>query len=303
MIPKMGGKCKRKRDWKKINEKYVREGELWIDEEALRDWWKKVTKKNKNKVGSPFTYPDEFMTFGGIVKTLFHLGFRQLEGFIRLLRKFTRFSKVPDYTTLSRRIPHLPWEDLPHTPWKKPIVIAQDSTGLKVAHYGEWMRRKWKVHRGFLKLHISVNVKTHEVLGVRVTDERATDSAQFPSLVKQSRQKGRIGKCLADWAYDTNACFEVLERAQIKPGIRLRKTASCKGGNSLRRREVRLRRKLGSQDAWRDEKDFGQRWQVESVYGAFKQRFGEAVSSKRFDGMVREVLRKVWVYNWLVRLC
>jgi hypothetical protein len=299
----MGGKCKKKRNWKEINEKYVREGELWIDEEALRDWWKKVTKKNKNKVGSPFTYPDEFMTFGGIVKTVFHLGLRQLEGFIKRLRKLRRFPKAPDYTTLSRRIPRLPWEDLPHTPWNKPIIIAQDSTGLKVAQYGDWMRRKWKVYRGFLKLHVSVNVKNHEVLGVRVTDERAADSAQFSSLIKQSQKKGRIGKCLADGAYDTNACFGVLEREGIAPGIRLRKTASCRDGTRLRRREARLRRRLGGQDAWRDAKDFGQRWQVESVYSAFKRRFGEAVSSKSFDGMVREVLRKAWVYNWLVRLC
>ena len=31
-----GGKYKKKRNWKEINEKYVREGELWIDDEALR---------------------------------------------------------------------------------------------------------------------------------------------------------------------------------------------------------------------------------------------------------------------------
>ena len=147
------------------------------------------------------------------MKTVFHLGLRQLKGFIKRFRKFRRFPKAPAYTTFSRRIPGLPWEDLPHTPWKKPIIIAQDSTGLKVSAVRDWMCRKCKVHRGFIKLHVSTNVRNHEMLEVRITDESAADSVQFSSLVTQSGQKGRIG-------------------------------------NRLRREEVRLRRRLSGQDAW-----------------------------------------------------
>jgi hypothetical protein len=47
----------------------------------------------------------------------------------------------------------------------EPVVIAIDSSGIKVTNRGEWMREVWKVHRGWIKVHIAVNVKTKEVVG------------------------------------------------------------------------------------------------------------------------------------------
>ncbi len=35
------------------------------------------------------------------------------------------------------------------------VIIAVDATGVKVTNRGEWMREKWKVHRGWIKAHIS----------------------------------------------------------------------------------------------------------------------------------------------------
>lgn len=298
----MGGKTKKKRDWKAINEKYVKEGELWLDEKTLKNWVKKVLKKNKNKVGAPYFYPDDFMQFCGIISSLFHLHLRQLEGFLRILRKLCNFPSIPDYVTLSRRIPELPWEELPYTAWDKPIIIAQDSSGIKVSPYSEWIRHKWNVRRGFIKLHVSVNIQNHEVIGVKITNEKKSDASQFPSLINQTLKKGEVCKDLADGAYDKNKCFELLEKKGIEPAIKLRKNASSKRGCPLRRKEVRLRKQLGSQEAWRDEKEYGQRWQGESFYSSFKRRFGESVVSRSFYAMKREILRKLWVYNLLVQL-
>ena len=33
-------------------------------------------------------------------------------------------------------------------------MIALDSTGIKVANRGEWMRHKWHVRKGYLKIHM-----------------------------------------------------------------------------------------------------------------------------------------------------
>jgi hypothetical protein len=38
------------------------------------------------------------------------------------------------------------------------FVIAIDSTGIKVTNRGEWIRHKWKVKRGYLKIHIAVDI-------------------------------------------------------------------------------------------------------------------------------------------------
>ncbi len=39
------------------------------------------------------------------------------------------------------------------------IVIALDSTGIKVANRGEWIRHKWHVRKGYLKIHVAVDIK------------------------------------------------------------------------------------------------------------------------------------------------
>lgn len=298
----MGGKTKKKRDWKAINQKYIREGELWLDEKTLKNWVKKVFKKNKNKVGAPFVYHDDFMQFCGIISSLFHLHFRQMEGFLHTLRKLCVFPSVPGYVTLSRRVPEIAWEEIPYTEWNEPIIAAQDSSGIKVSPYSEWIRHKWNIRRGFIKLHVSINTKNHEVVGVKITNEKKSDASQFPSLLNQTLQKGKVGKDFADGGYDKNKCFELLEKKVIEPAIKLRKNASSKRGCPLRRKEVRLRKQLGSQEAWRDKKDYGQRWQVESFYSSFKRRFGESAVSRHFYNMKREILRKLWVYNWLIQL-
>ncbi|RLG39329.1 MAG: hypothetical protein DRN91_00150 [Candidatus Alkanophagales archaeon] len=48
--------------------------------------------------------------------------------------------------------------------------MAVDSSGVKVANRGEWIRHKWKVRRGWIKVHIEVDVKTKEVVSIEVTD-------------------------------------------------------------------------------------------------------------------------------------
>ena len=66
------------------------------------------------------------------------------------------------------------------------IVIAIDSTGIKVTNRGQWMRDKWNIKRkGYLKIHIAVNVTSKEILSIKVTDdEHVHDSKALPELVE-----------------------------------------------------------------------------------------------------------------------
>ena len=52
------------------------------------------------------------------------------------------------------------------------FVIAIDSTGIKVTNRGEWIRHKWKVKRGYLKIHIAVDIKRKRILSLDVTSEQ-----------------------------------------------------------------------------------------------------------------------------------
>ncbi len=97
------------------------------------------------------------------------------------------------------------------------IVIAIDSTGVKVTNRGQWMRDKWNAKKkGYLKIHVAVvNVKTKKILSMKVTAEHVHDSKPLPELVdgiikSDSMTTAIIGKLFADGAYDNNEIFRYL---------------------------------------------------------------------------------------------
>ena len=67
------------------------------------------------------------------------------------------------------------------------LIIAIDSTGIKVTNRGQWMNEKWKVQnkKGYLKIHVAVNIKTKEILALEVTDEKVHDGKMLRKLVKR----------------------------------------------------------------------------------------------------------------------
>jgi Transposase DDE domain len=78
-----------------------------------------------------------------------------------------------------------------------------------------------------------------------------------------------------DKAYDDRNNFNILDKINAEPAVKIRKNASVRSkGCPLRRDEVLLIRKLGY-DGWKDLKDAGRRWIVEIVFSAIKRVFGE----------------------------
>lgn len=47
---------------------------------------------------------------------------------------------------------------------------------------------------------------------------------------------------------------------------------------------------------------YGRRWIAETFFSGLKRLFGEVVSAKRFERMVKEIDLEVWVYNLMLRL-
>ncbi len=49
------------------------------------------------------------------------------------------------------------------------IIIAIDSSGIKVTNIGQWMNKKWNIRRkkGYLKVHVAiVDIKTKKILSM-----------------------------------------------------------------------------------------------------------------------------------------
>ena len=45
------------------------------------------------------------------------------------------------------------------------------------------MRHKWNIKRGYLKIHVAVDIKKKRILSLKVTSEQVHDSHVLPELV------------------------------------------------------------------------------------------------------------------------
>jgi hypothetical protein len=185
------------------------------------------------------------------------------------------------------------------------VVIAIDSTGIKVTNRGEWMREMWKIHRGWIwiKAHIIVDVKSKDLLGIEITNEQVSDGEVFPALLDQAQEESGdhpITQVLADGAYDQKGIFNRLEKDHINSGIKIRENAATKSGGSPYRATCSREKQMLGYRAWVDENKYGKRWAVEGVSSSVKRIFGENVRASSIDGMTREVLMKFMFYQMIV---
>jgi transposase len=258
---------------------------------------------NKNKKGKPFEFPDSFILAIGYIRYSFRLPYRQTEGIINVTGK--SLPSKPSYGHICKRINKLN-VNINNGHVKNDdgyVIIAADSTGIKVTNRGQWMEEKWNVlnRKGYLKIHIAVNIKTKEILALEVTNEKEHDGSSriLKKLVNDvlDNQGIMIESVLADGAHDTNTNFQFLEQKGITSGIKVRKNSIiCIRNNSLRNREVRLQTK-DDLLKWKAKRKYGHRWIAETAFSTIKRTFGEYISATRFQNMVKEMMIKVSLYN------
>jgi len=287
------------RDWSKYNEELVRRGEIELDAKIMDEWKEELKKENDGKVGEPFHYPEPYIRLLAFVRLLFHLPYRQTEGFVTFLSKHIEGLKAPDYSALNRRVNKLHIElDDSLLKSNDPVSIAVDSSGVKVHNGGDWMRHVWKVRKGYVKIHFAVNIKTKQVVGMDVTSEKVHDSKRLKRLVNRAKENGvRVKRVLGDGAYDTKDDFKFLSGNGIKPVIRVRSNSVPKSHGCLARKEAVIEQQTFKPKSWSNIHRFGYRWRVEGAYSCIKRIFGEYVTAKKFVNMAKEMLLKASIYN------
>jgi hypothetical protein len=279
-------------EWNQYNEKLVRRGEIIISDDVIQNWDKELAAMNHKKEGRKFLFPESFMVIVGYARAYFGLPYRQTEGLLRTYS--TTIPKVPDYTAIHKRINKLDIKTESYL--GNEIVIAIDSTGIKVANRGEWMRDKWKTRRGFLKIHVGVDINSKKIVSLKITDERSHDAQHLPYIVDQASCHGKISKVLADAAYDSKSNFSYLYHNDIVPAIKVRKNSSGRSRGCYPRK-ISVVSQLKMYQYWRDSVSYGKRWIVESVFSALKRIFGEHVMAHKRQNMVKELQLKVALYN------
>ncbi len=288
------------RNWKEYNEALVRRGEILLDMDFIDSWPDELAKMNDGKVGKPFDYPESFLAMLAVVHA-YLLPYRQMEGFVRALTKHVDGLNAPDYTSIAWRVKRMDVSIDNTIDSDDVIVIAADSSGIKVANRGEWMRKKWNVRRGFIKMHIAVDKETKEIVAMKVTKEHVHDGRKLVPLVRQAMQNANVSKVIADGAYDSRKNFRFLADNNIEQVIKVRKNASLHARGCMPRKLSVLEQKEDF-DGWKQKHGYGYRWVAESAFSAFKRMFGEHIKAVRWKNMVKELILKASIYNMFIAM-
>ena len=89
------------------------------------------------------------------MRIYFHLPYRQTEGVVKA-HAGNKVPSFPHYSTINRRVNELDIQISENV--GNDIVIAIDSTGIKVSKRGDWIHHKWHIRKGYLKIHVVVDI-------------------------------------------------------------------------------------------------------------------------------------------------
>ena len=289
-----GKKHKDHRDWKKYNEELVMRGYFYINPRFLDTWNNEIKEMNTGKVGQPYLYPNSMIEFLAVLQPKFDV--RALEGIMRALAKTYYQFPVICYSQINRRLnafdvsfpvknDHITFDD----------VVGCDGTGIKVSNRGEWIRQKWKIRRGWIKVVILGN-KKGRVVDVIVGTEEINENDAFQTMIPKHHES--ISSVSGDGWFDTKANFNLCRELQIIPAIKISENASENANGSMTRAKyVKEYHKIGYQK-WREKYSYGYRWVcTEGIFSAVKRMEGECVRATKEENMLHEAKMKFSVYN------
>ena len=289
------------RNWKEYNQALVNRGstEFWIDEDIRLHWLAERTHTE----GSPRIYSDVAIETSLMVRKLFHLPLRALEGFLASLLGVSL--SIPDYTTISRRGKDLVIH-LKKTKKEKTIVII-DSTGVKVYGEGEWKVRQhgYSKRRTWRKVHVAID-EDGEIRAAEVTGNKTHDADVAKKLLDQ--ETDLIDGFAADGAYDHAKIYTVLQAKGIrKILVPPRKDAKIWFHGNLKMpphpRDENLRAiRAQGRDQWKTSSGYHIRSLVENTMFRLKTIFGERLFSRIWANQVTEVKVMCQILNKMMTL-
>ena len=295
------GKSKNKvTNWPEYNRALTQRGSItfWVDESAIEAW---TCTKHHGKRGRGFQFSDVAIETALIVKGVFSLPLRSLQGFIDSIFSLMNVPlRSPNYSSISKRAKTV--EIKYRNPSRGAIRhIAIDSTGLKVFGEGEWKVKKHgsEKRRTWRKLHLAVEVDTHEIISAEMTLVNVGDSEVLPTLLNPLRR--RISEVSGDGAYDTKECHKVLKQKKIKPLIPPRKNAGLWEAGHPRNVAVTAL-KAGELKQWKADTGYHDRSLSETAMYRYKTLTSGTLSLRSYNAQVGEVYANVKAINKVIRL-
>ena len=295
-------------NWKDYNRSLVKRGSItvWFSEDAISKWRPAPTGKQ----GRPSTYSDDAILTALMIRFVFHLPLRALEGFLASLVSVMGLSLcTPSYTQVCRRAKAL-GKNLKRLT-KRPITdLVIDSTGLKVFGEGEWKVRQhgYSKRRTWRKLHLAICPDSNEILFVKLTDNKTPDHKVYPEFLDATPKT--VKRTYADGAYDRERCYKANFTHGSSPIIPPQRNARYREAapEHLRERNnslLEIKGLGGGEDGrkiWKKVKGYHRRSLAETGMYRFKTIFGGDLKSRTFEGQQAEALSKSRALNIMTSL-
>lgn len=296
------------RNWPEYDRALVNRHSLtiWIAKEVQENWKYKGPKQR----GAQFEYSDQAIESMLMLKEIFHLTNRGVEGFVRSLFQLMGVDlPVPDHTTLSTRGKHLQIALPRRTQGRMQIVM--DSSGLKVYGEGEWKVRKhgWGKHRTWCNFHLMVDPASGEIQAVDLTGAEGHDSKSVRPMLAQIEPAIEIESLAGDGSYDTWEVYDVIKarapdaKIMIPPqkNAKIKQHGNCKLPPLPRDESLRTIRK-SSLKAWKKHSGYHQRSLAETAIFRFKTIFDDHLSTRSLKAQAVQVRIRCKALNRMTRL-
>lgn len=250
-----------------------------------------------------------------VLKTFFKTDYRGIAQMLVDLPDLVRIlglRTVPHFTTFHKalgRLLKLPIADrlltatVAHFMGRRTRIplAALDSTGLQCGHASSYyVRRRSRdkktvqetTYRRFSKLEAAVDCSSHLIIAAIPRRGPAVDVDRFVPLLEKALRRVKLGTALADAGYDSEPNHRYArEQRRIRSVIPAkigRPTAKLPSGRYRRRMKQRLNK---------DYCQYGQRWQVETVFSMIKRRLGSVVHGRSYWSQCRELMLLAITYN------
>lgn len=297
----MGKQQLKMQNWTQYNKALVNRGNItfWFDKNSIESWYQ---SDNPAKRGRPCLYSDLAIECCLTLRAVFKMPLRATQGFVASLLQIMRLPlTAPDYSSLCKRQKNLKIS-LPKKQKnnKGGTHIVADSTGLKVYGEGEWKVRQHgkSKRRMWVKLHLSINEKTHDIEASVLTTDNVHDCEVLPEMLKQIDQV--IDQVTGDGAYDTHDNYAAVIEKNATPCFPPRKNAIRHKATDeawrLRNHAVLQVHYKGSKK-WKEKTNYHRRSIAETAMYRFKQLFGGNIVSRKMHNQIQEVSIKCCILN------
>jgi IS5 family transposase len=300
------------RNWGEYNRALIQRGSLtvWFSEEALSKWH---STHHTGEKGRPQVYSNETILCALLIRIVYHLPLRALEGFLHSIVTLLGLEvPVPSYSQICRRAKDLK-KAFKKLSKRRPHDIVFDSTGLKVYGEGEWKVRQHgsSKRRTWRKFHIGMDPDSGEIMVLELTGNGtgSGDAETAQKLIKKI-PKG-IKRVYGDGAYDGIEFRQEIAKAGAEPFIPPPRDAVVHSGSTdpavMKRNDAVCEiAGLGGDDEarklWKRLKGYHERSLGETAIYRVKQLTGSNLRSREWERQQVEAHIKCLIINKMTKM-